>query len=234
MELGRQPGGDGNLVGTGRVAAREKLQHRAGKGSVRILGAELIGLVGARHIERLVLNDLHPAVVLFQRGYLILHVRERDPGCLRGGRRQVEGGEIAGSAVPGVWRWRCVDRHCGPDDDRGDRHDDEEEDEELLAPLPPEEAPGPTEHRPAGRDSAAARHRSRTRDGSLEDVDAHWFGTSASRASGPSSGSVWSMTRPSRKKTTRSAHDASCASCVTTNAASPRRQAGGNQRTTLA
>jgi hypothetical protein len=34
-------------------------------------------------------------------------------------------------------------------------------------------------------------------------------------------GAVWSMTRPSRRNTTRSAHEASCASWVTTTAATP-------------
>ncbi len=44
--------------------------------------------------------------------------------------------------------------------------------------------------------------------------------------SGLGGGTVWSTIRPSRMKTTRSAHDASCASWVTTTAATPR-LAGG-------
>jgi hypothetical protein len=51
-------------------------------------------------------------------------------------------------------------------------------------------------------------------------------------ASGLSTGSVWSTTLPSRRKTTRSAHEASWASWVTTTAAMPRRQAARIRRMT--
>ena len=44
---------------------------------------------------------------------------------------------------------------------------------------------------------------------------------SSSSASGLGGGTVWSTTRPSRRKTTRSAHEASWASWVTTTAATP-------------
>ena len=54
---------------------------------------------------------------------------------------------------------------------------------------------------------------------------AHWPGPCVSSDSGPGTGSVWSVTRPSRRNTTRSAHEASCASWVTTTAATPRLQA---------
>ena len=58
------------------------------------------------------------------------------------------------------------------------------------------------------------------------------FGRSARNASGLSSGSVWSTMLPSRRKTTRSAHEASWASWVTTTAAMPRWQAARIRRMT--
>ena len=58
------------------------------------------------------------------------------------------------------------------------------------------------------------------------------LGCSASSDSGPAGGSVWSTTRPSRRNITRSAHEASCASWVTTTAATPRRQAASIRRIT--
>jgi len=50
----------------------------------------------------------------------------------------------------------------------------------------------------------------------------HGVGPGARSDSGCGSGFVWSTTRPSCRNTTRSAHDASCASCVTTTPATPR------------
>ena len=82
VELGRQPGGDGDLIGPGRVAPREELQHRAAVGPVGVLGPELIRLVGAGNAEGLVLNDLDPTEALLERGDLRLHMREGDRRCL--------------------------------------------------------------------------------------------------------------------------------------------------------
>ena len=53
----------------------------------------------------------------------------------------------------------------------------------------------------------------------------HECGAGWSNDSGLGGDMVWSTTRPSRRKTTRSAHEASCASWVTTTAATPRLQA---------
>ena len=47
-----------------------------------------------------------------------------------------------------------------------------------------------------------------------------------------SGGAVWSVTRPSRRNITRSAHEASCASWVTTTAAMPRLHASCSRRIT--
>ena len=126
-----------------------------------------------------------------------------------------------GRAEPGVGRRRRVDGDGGTDDDGRHRDDDQKQDEQLLAPLAPEEAPGPADHGPAGRDAAGGRLGGRPGGRPLEDADAHRFGTSARNASGLSTGSVWSTMRPSRRKITRSAHEASCASWVTTTAAMP-------------
>ena len=46
-------------------------------------------------------------------------------------------------------------------------------------------------------------------------------GPASSSDSGPAAGAVWSTIRPSRRKTTRSAQEASCASWVTTTPATP-------------
>ena len=221
VELRGQPGRERDLIGPGRIVPGEQLQHRPAVGALRVLGTELIRLRRARDAEGLVGDDLHRAEATRQQCGLGRHVRRAVRRRLAR-RRQVEGRQILGRAEPGVGGRRRVDRNRGADDDGRHRDDDEQQNEQLLAPLAPEEAPGPAQHGPAGRDTAAARCRSRARDGPLEDVDAHWCGTSASNASGPSSGSVWSTTRPSRRKTTRSAHEASCASWVTTTAAKPR------------
>ena len=151
-----KPGVSAISFGPGRVVPGEQLQHRPAVGAVRILGPQLIGLRRAGDVEGLVGDDLHRAEGCSSTAICAStygrRVRRR---LVRG--RQVEGGEVVGRAEPGVGRRRRVDRHGRADDDGRHRHDDEEQDQELLAPFALEEAPGPTEHGPAGRDAAVAR-----------------------------------------------------------------------------
>ena len=168
-------------------------------------------------MEFLVLDDLDRAEAVHQGGDL--GVRRVQVGLLPGVR---EHGHVLCGAEPEGGRLGCVDGDGRTDHDRGHGHDDKEQDEQLLAPLTPKEAPGPTHHGPAGRDAASGRIGHGPGGRPFEDADAHWFGMLASIASGLSTGCVWSTILPSRRKITRSAHEASWASWVTTTAAIPR------------
>ena len=156
VELGRQPGGKGDLVVPGRVVPGEQLKHRSAVGSVGILGPQLICLRRAGDGERLVGDDFHGADGVLDRGDVRLHRGEAGRRGLAGGRL-AERCEVVGRSVPGVGRRRCIHRHRGAHHDCRHRHDDEEQDQELLPPLAPEEAPGPAEHGSAGWDTAAGR-----------------------------------------------------------------------------
>ena len=118
-----------------------------------ILGPQLIGLRRAGDGERLVVDDLDGADRVLDLGDVRLHGRRAGRRGLAGGR-QVERGQVLGRAEPGVGRRRRVDRHSRADHHSRHRDDDQEQDQELLPPFALEEAPGPAEHGPAGRDPA--------------------------------------------------------------------------------
>ncbi len=169
---------------------REQLEHRPAEGAVWVLGPELVRLGAAGDGGRLVLDDLDRPEAVLQRGDLGRDGRQGQTGRLSGARvprarvpgarvpRGGEGGQVAGRAEPGVGGRRGVGGDGGADHDGGHGDDDEEQDEQLLAPLAPEEAPGPADHRPAGRDAAGGRFGARLGARPLEDADAHWFGRS--------------------------------------------------------
>src|SRR4029079_11748594 len=90
--------------------------------------------------------------------------------------------------------------------------------EELLSPLPAKHAPRPADERAPGGDSATLRAASQFAPVSER---GHHRSAVARSDSGPGGATVWSTTWPSRRKTTRSAHDASCASWVTTTPPTP-------------
>src|SRR6185503_14509570 len=92
---------------------------------------------------------------------------------------------------------RAGEAHRGGDGD-GQQRDDQQ----VLTPVAPEQANDPTDDRPARRHAPG-------RVG-----PAHRPTTGARSDSGPSAGVDWSTTWPSRRKTTRSAHEASWASWV--------------------
>src|SRR5262249_33427383 len=110
----------------------------------------------------------------------------------------------------------------------GDGDGEQRDDQQLLTPLAAEHAPPPADDRAAGGDTAVpwpaqSRCVSERR---------HDRSPAASSDSGPGGATVWSTTRPSRRKATRSAHDASCASWVTTTPATPRCVAARTRRIT--
>src|SRR5207249_567577 len=110
-----------------------------------------------------------------------------------------------------------------------DGHRQQRQHQDLLAPLTAEQPPRPADHSPARRSATVGGPPVRR---SLSEEDTHRDGSGARSDSGPRGGEVWSTTRPSRRNTTRSAHDASWASWVTTTPASPRRHAACTRRIT--
>src|SRR5262249_4048570 len=113
-------------------------------------------------------------------------------------------------------------------DRNGDGDGEERQQQELLPPLAAEQAPRPPNDRAPGRDSAGSLPAQGVRPGG----GVHRRSPAASSDSGPGGAVVWSTTRPSRRKTTRSAHDARCASWVTTTPATPRCVAARSRRMT--
>ena len=147
VELGRHAARHGDLVRRGRVAARDERDHRAAEGSVRLLCPQLERTDGTRDGHRLVLDDLDGAEAAFD---------ARDLGFGVG----IEAGEARGvlrTAEPGVLGGWRVRRHGRSDDGRRNRDDDERQDQELLAPLPPQQPPGPTDDGSPGRCAASLR-----------------------------------------------------------------------------
>ena len=98
----------------------------------------------------------------------------------------------------------------------------------LLAPLAAENAPRPADHCSSGGNAAISRP---AQHGSVSECG-HRRSPAASSDSGPGGATVWSTTWPSRRKTTRSAQDARCASWVTTTPATPRCVAARSRRMT--
>ena len=148
---------------------------------------------------------------------LILDEIGRTPAVLDGGDvggqvrvgagQRDQRGSGAERGVAGVRELRVRD-DTGAPDRRRDRHGEQAEHEQLLTPFPAEQPPAPAEHRAAGGDAPVTGPRARAGEGRHR--------SRPSSDSGPGAGTVRSTMRPSRMCTTRSAHEARCASCVTT------------------
>ena len=132
---------------------------------------------------------------------------------------------MGGRAEPGVGRRDQVVSGRDAEDGRGHRDSEQCQHQELLSPLAPEQPHGPADHRPAGGDATVAGPPT----GRPATPRVQRFGLGARSDSGPGGLAVWSTARPSRRNTTRSAQDASCASWVTTTPATPRLQAARQQ-----
>ena len=140
------------------------------------------------------------------------------------------GGEVIAAPEAQVRRRRVVRRHRRGDEDRADHDDDQCEDEELLAPLATEQPPRPSHDGTAGREPPwAAGPASRTGGVRARLVMAR---KAAAATPGLAEAPSGRRSRPSRRKTTRSAHEASWASWVTTTAATPCLQAARSIRIT--
>ena len=209
VERGGDAIGHGHLARTGRVVPADQRKHRPAERTVRVLGPQVVRADRAGDGDGLVLDDVHAAEALPQRGNLAVQPRS--------GR--AEGGDVLGGAEPGVGRGRRVGRHRRADDGGTHRDHDEGQHQQLLAPLTAEQPPSPADHRPAGGNAPVTGSRPRR---ALAQRGGHWIWPGVRSDSGPTGGEVWSTACPSRRNTTRSAQEASCASWVTTTAATPR------------
>src|ERR1700722_429950 len=128
-------------------------------------------------------------------------------------------------AEASVFRRRVVDCNRRAKDRRRDGHGYESEDQKLLTPFASKESPRPMRHRPTSRKSTVRRTRiswSSTRlNSEVVHHDAGFTTSGFKSSSGLGGGNVSSTALPSRRNTTRSAHEASLASWVTTTAATP-------------
>jgi hypothetical protein len=144
-ECRRQLRGHGDLVRTARIAAGDECEHRSAVRAVGVLRAQLRTLREAGR-EVGVLDDIGRTEVLLYGGDV-----RRETWIGAGDRDEVVGGAEAG--VGGRGR---IAGDGGAQDGRGDRDDDERQHQQLLAPLPPEQAPGPAHDGPACRCASAA------------------------------------------------------------------------------
>src|SRR6516162_3646804 len=143
------------------------------------------------------------------------------------GARQADRG---GGGAEGRSRGRRgVGGHARAPDHRGYRDREQAEHQQLLAPFAAEQPHRPADDRAPGGNAPMAGPRLDAPPG--QRGRAHRI--SPSSGSGPGGAAAWSVTRPSRKNTTRSAHEASCASWVTTTAAMPRWHAAWMSRMTV-
>src|SRR5215211_6449101 len=211
---------DGDLARASREATAEERKPSAPVRSARVLGAELHRIDATGDGQGAMTDDVD------------------SPEPFPGGRETlleparigaVEPEQMIGGAELGVVRGTGVvgDRDAG---DRGRSRDGEESDhQDLLAPLAAEHAPGPPDDRAARGNAAVSRPRPRQ---AVSDRR-HRRAPAARSDSAPGGATVWSTTWPSRRKTTRSAHEARCASWVTTTPATPRRVAARSSRMTV-
>src|ERR687897_3631837 len=213
--------GDGDLVAALRVIASVECKARAAVRSARVLRTELNLLDGTRDCPRAVADDVDRPVLLPEAG----------ESCGERARiAAVKIEQLIGRAELGLVRLvraRVVGDRDAPD--RGRNGDGEERyHEDLLAPFAAKQPPGPVDEGAARGDAAVRRPSKRFPVSERR----HRRSPAARRDSGPGGATVWSTTWPSRRKTTRSAHEASCASCVTTTPATPRLVAARSSRMT--
>src|SRR5918994_1263363 len=202
--------GDGDLVAALRVIASVECKARAAVRSARVLRTELNLLDGTRDCPRAVADDVDRPVLLPEAG----------ESCGERARiAAVKIEQLIGRAELGLVR---LVRARVVGDGEARYHED------LLAPLAAEHPPGPVDEGAARGDAAVRRPSKRFPVSERR----HRRSPAARRDSGPGGATVWSTTWPSRRKTTRSAHEASCASCVTTTPATPRLVAARSSRMT--
>ena len=172
----------------GRVPAGAQAEHRPTEGPVRVLRPIVHRPVGPGYRHRRVADRVDRAEPLgsgielrLQR--LRIVVLESEEVCC-----------IAELGIPRCRR-HVVGRTREPDGG-GHRRRQQDHDEQVLAPITTEQPPRPSCHCPAGGHAAVR-------------MPAHRSIAPDSSDSGPAAGIDWSTMRPSRKNTTRSAHDAS-------------------------
>ena len=141
--------GDGDLIGSGRIVPGEQREHGLAEWATGALCPQLIRVDGTRYRVGLVLDDFNGAEAALEIGDLTGDV----------GGRAVERRGVLRGAEAEVGRLPRVDRDSGTDDGCRHRHHDERKDQQLLAPLPPEEAPCPADHGPPRREPAIGGNR---------------------------------------------------------------------------
>src|SRR5262249_25438544 len=129
--------------------------------------------------------------------------------------------EVVGGAELWTWQGRHIVGGSYAEGRSRDRQGQQRQYQDLLPPLPAQQPPCPPGHDPSAS-GAAADGAWKNRRVSLH--HAHRCAPRGGRESGPGEIGVGSMTCRSCRSTTRSAHDAICASWVTTTPATPRRQ----------
>ena len=144
---------------------------------MRVLGAQVVRADRAGEGDGLVLDDVHAAEALLQRGNLAGQPRAA-----------AEGSHVLGGAEPGVGRGRRIGRHGRADDGDTHRDHDEGQHQQLLAPLTAEQPPGPADHRPAGGNAPVTGSRLRR---ALAQRGGHWIRPGVRSDSGPAGGEVW-------------------------------------------
>ena len=193
------PVGDGNLAGTLGVAAPAEGEELGAVRAVGILRPVVDFLDSTRERHGPVADDIG-------RPERLLRGVEPRLELSRIGR--VEDQDVVGrSELAVVGRNRLVRNRDAADGSR-DGDGQERQHDQLLAPFAAEHPPRPPDDCAASGDAAIPRagQRRPVRKGR------HRRSPAARSDSGPAGADVWSTTWPSRRKTTRSAQEANCAS----------------------
>ncbi len=210
--------GEGDLSRPGRVAATLEPEEVAAVGPIRLLRAEVHRLDAAGHGHLAVADDVRRPERLVG----------RRQGCLERLRiGAVEQEQPAGRAELAVERRARVVDENGASDRGRDRDREERHHQHLLTPLAAEHAPRPADDRAAGGNAAVARASPRR----VVSERRHRRSAAARSDSGRLVPRLVDHAA-ARRKTTRSAQEARCASCVTTTPATPRCVAARSRRMT--
>jgi hypothetical protein len=119
-------------------------EHRLSERAVGVLGAQVVSVDRAGDGGDQVLDDVHAAEAMLQRG--------NPGGQLRVG--SLECGKVLGGDEARVGRGWRVDGHRRRHDCGGHRDNDERQGQQLLAPLAAEQPPRPADHSAAGGNAA--------------------------------------------------------------------------------
>jgi len=199
----------GDLVGARGIVTIDEREHRATEWATSVLGSQLIRVDRPGNGVGHILDHLNGA-----------EMRRLRDECLRLRAVTREGRRIGRRAEAGILRRWIVHRNRRAEDRRRDRHGNQREDQKLLTPFAPKEAPRPMRHG-ASRGNASVGRPSLGPKPEVVHGYAGFGASGLSSSSGLGGGNVSSTALPSRKNTTRSAHEASLASWVTTTAATP-------------